>query len=178
MLETLSAAARAHAHRAAAEAILDAGGRPEQAATHLVLTVPSRDHFIVTTLRQAAAHALAQGAAPAAAAYLRRALAEPPPKEERPRVLYELGVAELQSGAAESARHLRQAIDALEDATSSPEIVLAYSQATEVAGQISPSTLDLLRRTSVRMREVDVDLHWRIEGQMIIAAHFDPELFR
>ena len=177
VLETLSAAARAHAHRAAAEAILDAGGRPEQAATHLVLTVPSRDDFIVTTLRQAAAHALAQGAAPAAAAYLRRALAEPPPREERSRVLYELGVAELQSGAAESARHLRQAIDELEDATSSPEIVLAYSQATEVAGQISPSTLDLLRRTSVRMREVDVDLHWRIEGQMIIAAHFDPELY-
>ena len=177
MLETLSAAARAHAHRAAAEAILDAGGRPEQAATHLVLTVPSRDDFIVTTLRQAAAQALAQGAAPAAAAYLRRALAEPPRPEERARVLYELGVAELQSGAAESARHLRQAVDELEDATSSPEIVLAYSHATEVAGQISPSTLDLLRRTSVRMREVDVDLHWRIEGQMIIAAHFDPELY-
>ena len=177
VLETLSAAERAHAHRAAAEAILDAGGRPEQAATHLVLTVPSRDDFIVTTLRQAAAHALAQGAAPAAAAYLRRALAEPPRPEERSRVLYELGVAELQNGAAESARHLRQAVDELEDATSSPEIVLAYSHAMEVAGQISPSTLDLLRRTSVRMREVDVDLHWRIEGQMIIAAHFDPELY-
>ena len=177
VLETLSAAARAHAHRAAAEAILEAGGRPEQAATHLVLTVPGRDDFIVTTLRQAAAHALAQGAAPAAVAYLRRALAEPPQPEERARVLYELGVAELQSGAAESARHLREAIDELEDATSSPEIVLAYSQATEVAGQISPSTLDLLRRTSVRMREVDVDLQWRIEGQMIIASHFDPELY-
>ena len=92
-------------------------------------------------------------------------------------MLYELGVAELQSGAAESARHLRQAVDELEDATSSPEIVLAYSHAMEVAGEISPSTLDLLRRTSVRMREVDVDMHWRIEGQMIIAAHFDPELY-
>ena len=140
MLETLSAAARAHAHRAAAEVILEAGGRPEQAATHLVLTVPGRDDFVVTTLRQAAAHALAQGAAPAAVAYLRRALAEPPQPEERARVLYELGVAELQSGAAESARHLREAVDELEDATSSPEIVLAYSQATEVAGQISPSS--------------------------------------
>ena len=178
VLETLSAAAREHAHRAAAKAILEAGGRPEQAATHLVLTVPSRDDFIVTTLRQAAAHALAQGAAPAAAAYLRRALAEPPPKEERPRVLYELGVSELQSGAAEPARHLRQAVDELEDATSSPEIVLAYSQATEVAGgRISRSTLDLLRRTSVRMREVDVDLHWRIEAWTIITAQYDPELY-
>ena len=142
-----------------------------------MLTLPSRDDFIVTTLRKAAAHAVAQGAAPAAVAYLRRALAEPPHSQERSRVLYELGVAELQSGAAESARHLREAVDELEDATSSPEIVLAYSQATEVAGQISPSTLDLLRRTSVRMREVNVDLHWRIEGQMIIAAHFDPELY-
>jgi DNA-binding CsgD family transcriptional regulator len=177
VLETLSAAARAQAHRAAAEAILEAGGLPEQAATHLVLTVPSRDQFIVATLRQAAAHALAQGAAPAAAAYLRRVLAEPPPTEERARVLYELGVAELQSGAADSARHLRQAIDELEDATSAPEIVIAYSQATEVAGGISPATLDLLRRTSIRMREVDVDLHWSIEAQMIIAAQFDPELY-
>src|SRR4051794_6669034 len=177
VLETFTAAERAQAHRAAAEAILEAGGRPEQAATHLVPTVPSRDDFVVTTLRQAAAHALAQGAAPAAAAYLRRALAELPRPEERARVLYELGAAELQSGAAESARHLRQAVDELEDPTSSPEIVLAYSQATEVAGQISPSTLDLLRRTSLRMRALDIDLHRRIEGQMIIAAQFDPELY-
>ena len=177
VLETMSAAERTQAHRRAAEAILGAGGLPDQTAPHLMLAVPDRDDFIVATLRQAAAQALAQGAAPAAAAYLRRALAEPPRPEERARVLYELGVAELQSGAAESARHLRQAVDELEDATSSPEIVLAYSHAMYVAGQISPSTLDLLRRTSVRMREVDVDLHWRIEGQMIIAAHFDPELY-
>src|SRR5437763_7425469 len=177
VLETMSAAERTQAHRRAAEAILGAGGLPDQTAPHLMLAVPDRDDFMVATLRQAAAQALAQGAAPAAAAYLRRALAEPPPGEERARVLYELGVAELQSGAPESGRHLRQAIDQLEDATSSPEIVLAYSHATDVAGPISPSTLDLLRRTSVRMREVDVDLHWRIEGQMIIATQFDPELY-
>src|SRR3954470_10599452 len=177
VLETMSAPERTHAHRRAAEVILGAGGQPDQTATHLMLTIPDRDDFVVATLRQAAAQALAQGAAPAAAAYLGRALAEPPCSEERARVLYELGVAELQNGAAESARHLAQAVEELEDATSSPEVVLAYSQAMEVAGQISPSTLDLLRRTSVRMREVDVDLHWRIEGQMIIAAHFDPELY-
>jgi DNA-binding CsgD family transcriptional regulator/Tfp pilus assembly protein PilF len=177
VLESLSAAERARAHRGAAEAILDAGGRPEQAATHLVLTVPSGDDSVVAMLRRAAAEALAQGAAPAAAAYLRRALVEPPRREERARVLYELGIAELQSGTAESSRHLCQAIDELDDAASSPEIVLAYSHATEVAGQISPSILDLLRRTSVRAREADLDLHWRIEGQVIIAAHFDSELY-
>ena len=158
--------------------LLERGALPEQAATYLVRTIPDGDRL---HRRDAASggrsRSLAQGAAPAAAAYLRRALEEPPRPEERARVLYELGVAELQSGAAESARHLREAVDELEDATASPEIVLAYSHAMEVAGQISPSTLDLLRRTSVRMREVDVDLHWRIEGQMIIAAHFDPELY-
>jgi DNA-binding CsgD family transcriptional regulator len=178
VLETMTAAERTHAHRRAAEVILSAGGRPDETATHLMLTIPNRDDFVVATLRQAAAHALAQGAAPAAAGYLGRALAEPPRAEERARVLYEFGVAELQNGAAESARHLRQAVDELEDATSSPEIVLAYSQAMEVAGgQISPSTLDLLRRTSARTREVDIDLHWRIEAWMMIAAHYDPELY-
>ncbi len=149
VLATMSAAERTQAHRRAAEVILGAGGLPDQTATHLVLAIPDRDDFIVATLRQAAAQVLAQGAAPEAAAYLRRALAEPPRPEERVRVLYELGVAELRSGAAESARHLRQAVDELEDATSSPEIVLAYSDAMEVAGKISPATLDLLRRTSV-----------------------------
>jgi DNA-binding CsgD family transcriptional regulator len=178
VLETMTAAERTDAHRRAAEVMLGAGGRTDQAATHLMLTVPDGDDFVVATLRQAAAQAVAQGAPPAAAAYLRRALAEPPRPKERARVLYELGVAELQNGAVDSARHLREAVDELEDATSSPEVVLAYSQAMEVAGQISPSTLDLLRRTSIRMREVDVELHWRIEGQMIIAAHFDPELYR
>jgi DNA-binding CsgD family transcriptional regulator len=178
VLETMTAAERTHAHRRAAEVILSAGGRPDETATHLMLTIPNRDDFVVATLRQAAAHALAQGAAPAAAGYLGRALAEPPRAEERARVLYEFGVAELQNGAAESARHLRQAVDELEDATSSPEIVLAYSQAMEVAGgQISPSTLDLLRRTSARTREIDIDLHWRIEAWMMIAAHYDPELY-
>jgi DNA-binding CsgD family transcriptional regulator len=177
VLETMTAAERTDAHRRAAEVMLGAGGRADQAATHLMLTVPDGDEFVVATLRQAAAQAVAQGAPPAAASYLRRALAEPPPRKERARVLYELGVAELQNGAADSARHLCEAVDELEDATSSPEVVLAYSQAMEVTGQISPSTLDLLRRTSVRMREVDVEMHWRIEGQMIIAAHFDPELY-
>jgi DNA-binding CsgD family transcriptional regulator len=177
VLADMSAADRAHAHRRAAEALLDARALPEQAAAHLAQTIPDHDPFVVATLRQAAARSLSQGAPRAAVAYLRRALAEPPRPEERARVLYELGVAELQHGAAESAGHLRQAVDGLEDATSSPEIVIAYSHAMEVAGHISPSILDLLRRTSARIREVDVDLHWRIEAQMIIAAHFDPDLY-
>ena len=37
VLENMSAAERTHAHRRAAEVILDAGGLPEQAATHLML---------------------------------------------------------------------------------------------------------------------------------------------
>ena len=92
-------------------------------------------------------------------------------------MLYELGVAELQSGAAESARHLRQAVDALEDATSSPRSCSPTRTRWKSPGRSRRRLLDLLRRTSVRMREVDVDLHWRIEAQMIIAAHFDPELY-
>ena len=91
-------------------------------------------------------------------------------------MLGELGCAEFHNGAADSSLHLREALDALEDPAASPATVLAYSQAAHVAGPISTSTLELLRRTSVRAREVDLDLHWRLEAQMIIAAQFDPDL--
>ena len=70
------------------------GALPEQAATYLVRTVPAGDPFVVATLRQAAERSLAQGAPEAAAAYLRRALDEPPERTERAEVLGELGIAE------------------------------------------------------------------------------------
>src|SRR4051794_29220958 len=78
VLEGMSAAERVRAHRRAAEALLDAGALPEQAAAHLLQTIPDHDAFVVATLRLAAGRSLAHGAPQAAVAYLRRALAEPP----------------------------------------------------------------------------------------------------
>src|SRR5215213_3546169 len=108
VLEDMSAAERIGGHRRAADVLLQTGALPEQAAAHLAQTLPDHDRFVVATLRQAARRSLAQGAPEAAVAYLRRALEEPPPSEQRRDVLYELGVAELNSNAAEASEHLRE----------------------------------------------------------------------
>ena len=108
----MSAAERAHAHRRGRRGrSSSAGGRPEQAATHLVRTVPA---VTISSSRRCVRRPSRRSRREPHRRRPRicsRALEEPPRREERARVLYELGVAELQSGAAESARHLRQAID-------------------------------------------------------------------
>ena len=168
---------RTHAQRRAAEILLERGGLPEQAATYLVRTVPGADSFVVETLRQAAARSVAKGAAEAAVFYLRRALEEPPAPPERLEVLFELGVAELKSGlAAEALEHLRQAVEELEAVTSRPEIVLAYAYAIAVLGSQSES-LELMRSTSDAIRDLNRDLHWRIEARLITASQWETDLY-
>src|SRR5438067_5610634 len=173
VLEDLSAAERVGAHRRAAEVLLEAGGLPEQAAAHLAQTIPTHDPFVVMTLRRAADRSLAQGAPEAAAAYLRRALEEPPEPALRLDVLYELGVAELDSNAAEAFEHLRQAVGALGDAADRPDIVLAYSHALIAIDRPEEATA-ILQTTSDRVRDVDRDLHLRLEARLVVGTQFEP----
>src|SRR5262249_54828419 len=67
--EMHDAVERSAAHRLAAELLLQAGAPPESAAGHVLRVTPGADSFVVSTLRQAAERALAQGAADAAAGY-------------------------------------------------------------------------------------------------------------
>src|SRR5215211_1380827 len=177
VLEDMSAAERISGHRRAAEVLLETGALPEQAAAHLAQTLPDHDPFVVRTLRQAAKRSLAQGAPEAAVAYLRRALEEPPPSEQRVDVLYELGVAELNSNAAEASEHLREAVAALTDAAERPDILLAYSHSL-IATDRPEDAIDVLQRTSDRIRDIDRDLHWRLEARLIVGTQFEPAFHR
>jgi DNA-binding NarL/FixJ family response regulator len=94
----MDVAERGRAHRRAAALMADEGAEPDALAVHLLATNPDSDPFVVATLREAAQRARARGAPAAAAACLRRALAEPPMPEERARVTLELASAELHSG--------------------------------------------------------------------------------
>ena len=92
-------------------------------------------------------------------------------------MLFELGVAELKSGlAAEALEHLRQAVEELEAVTSRPEIVLAYAYAIALLGSQRES-LELMRSTSDAIRDLNRDLHWRIEARLITASQFEPNLY-
>ncbi|RKS72585.1 putative ATPase [Motilibacter peucedani] len=101
---------RVLAHERAAR-VLDERGEPaERVAAHL-LQVPARaDAWVVRTLRRAAAIATDRGAAEGAAAYLARALAEPPESEDlRATLLLELGQLETLADAGAAVGHLEQA---------------------------------------------------------------------
>jgi DNA-binding CsgD family transcriptional regulator/tetratricopeptide (TPR) repeat protein len=62
-------------------------------AAHLLLAEPMGDEWVVDRLREAAASAIGRGAPDAAIEYLRRALLEPPPPDQRIAVKRELGFA-------------------------------------------------------------------------------------
>lgn len=88
-----------------------AGAAPEQIAAHL-LQIPERgDPWVVEVLRTAADTALRRGAPDGAAAYLRRALAEPPEPHLRPAVLLALGQVETLGDGPAAIAHLREAYD-------------------------------------------------------------------
>ena len=90
----LSPGEQAGLHAAAARLLEHEGASAEHIAAHLLATDPTGDDWVVESLRAAARGAAANGAVDSAAAYLRRALAEPPSEPVRPDVLFELGFAE------------------------------------------------------------------------------------
>jgi len=98
---------------AAAATVLARAGRPARSvALHLTLAPPRGDAAAVAALRSAASQALARGMPQVAVGHLQRALAEPPPEDERAAILVELSAAQLRSGRlGEAERHARESLD-------------------------------------------------------------------
>ena len=93
------------------------GGRPGRGGrSHLLHTEPRGDPAAAAVLTEAGRRALASGAPAEAAAILERALAEPPPAAERPRLLLDLARAEHGTGAARRSTAIAEAFDVAEDA--------------------------------------------------------------
>ena len=93
------AAERGLQHERAADLLRAAGAADDQVAAHLLLAPPRGDAARVVVLRSAAWRAAARGATDSAMTYLRRALAEPPPAQERSDL--EGALAELETQASQ-----------------------------------------------------------------------------
>jgi len=113
--QDLSPGERALRHERAASVLGELGASDERVAAQLLLVPPRGDPATVDLLRRAAAAALPKGAAESGAAYLERALAEPPRSEQRTDVLLELGRAEIFTNGPAAVEHLREAHAALTD---------------------------------------------------------------
>ena len=106
---------RAAQHEHAAELLGAAGAPAERIAAHLELVPPRGRPGVVETLQCAARAALARGAPESAAGFLARALAEPPPPEQRAPVLLALGRAEALTSGPAAVDHLAEAYEMLHD---------------------------------------------------------------
>jgi DNA-binding NarL/FixJ family response regulator len=102
-----------HAHAAAL--LRDRGAADDEVAAQLLNAAPRGDAWVARLLHDAGRVALRRGAPDSAAAYMRRALDEPPPDDLRPALLSELGAAEALTSGAAAIGHLRGAYDALDD---------------------------------------------------------------
>ncbi|MFI9308608.1 ATP-binding protein [Streptomyces triculaminicus] len=104
-------ATRTAMHGLAAWALTNAGLGAAAASRHLLEVHPDGDAELVESLREAAREHLAVGAPEAANRCLERALAEPPPPDERAAVLYELGCSALLTSPPTTINHLRSALE-------------------------------------------------------------------
>ncbi|GHF03820.1 ATP-binding protein [Streptomyces morookaense] len=109
--QAIPPATRTAMHGLAAWAVTNAGQGAAIASRHLLEVHPDDDPDLVRQLRRAAQEHLAVGAPEAATRCLERALAEPPPEEERASVLYELGCSTLLTSPPATINHLRAALD-------------------------------------------------------------------
>jgi hypothetical protein len=169
----LEAGARGRAHRRAA-ALLDSDGAPVDAvAAHLLATEPSGDPFVAGTLRAAAARALVRGAAPAAAACLRRALAEPPPAGERGALMVELARAELAAGdPAGAAEHFERGLEIAGDPRARVRCVTQQVLALQALGRHDES-LALMERVAEEAALVEPELALSVEAGLIASASLE-----
>jgi DNA-binding CsgD family transcriptional regulator len=162
---TVPSAQRRLWHARAARLLAERGSS-ERAAAQLLRTPPGGDSWVVEALREAADDAIASGAPDTAAAYLHRALAEPPDRGDRPQLLRELGLAEAAAGSPHAVAHLREAVDGLEDpvvkAATARQLARALGYELRL-GEAAAVLVDAIEQLGDRDRELwlllESDLH-------------------
>jgi DNA-binding CsgD family transcriptional regulator/tetratricopeptide (TPR) repeat protein len=176
--EDLAPGERQLRHAAAADLLAGTGAAAERVAAHLLLTAPGGDAWRARTLRAAGQSAAARGVPETAAVYLRRALDEPPPDDERGEVLSELGSCELaamQFSAAEA--HLQAAVATSADAAVRARAASQLGFCSLLSGgrsvEAAVSTMDAVAADlGSEHREVSLDL----ESDLLVLTTSVPRL--
>ena len=161
---------RARAHGRAARLLDEEGAPAEQVAAQLLGTEPRGDAWTCEQLIAIGRREAARGAADAAAAAFRRALAEPPPAARQPGLLFELGVAELMALQLEPATaHLRAALAAADD----PDLRLdaGLALASVLGGTQRPADgVDVLEQALLDSPGASRDRIGEAEGELVNIA--------
>jgi DNA-binding CsgD family transcriptional regulator len=105
------------------------------------MQVPPRgDQSVVDVLRAAADRDVDRGSTESATAYLRRALSEPPPSDDVPRLLMHLGRLEAMTDGMAALEHLGEAYRLLDDPTERAETAIMLGRTAVFAGPRGDAT--------------------------------------
>jgi DNA-binding CsgD family transcriptional regulator len=170
----LSHGERAALHAAAARALANEGESPQRIAAHLLATDPTGDDWVVDLLCAAAKTAIANGAPDSAVAYLRRALAEPPPEPVRPNLVRELGFAESYADDPQAVTDLEAALETAIDASAQVAIALELGALLQIDGR-TRDALAMFDRTRARLGHLDRTAALTLEGAALGAAQLDAD---
>ncbi len=178
LYEDLVPGERQARHAAVVEALAAAGSPPERITAHLLLIPPTGDQQRVKTLRSAATTAAHRGAPGAAAARLRRALAESPPEQERAEILTELGryeVAAMQFEAAEE--HLRACLTSGGELTTRADAASALTRCAVVSGGRSADVaVDALVSLARELSSQDAERSLELGSYLLSVATAVPQV--
>ncbi|HVN12699.1 MAG TPA: AAA family ATPase [Kineosporiaceae bacterium] len=178
VLADMSVAERHHAHRKAAELLVDAGAPVELAAAHLLSVPAAAAAGAVETLRAAAERALQQGSADIAVAYLTRAHDERIDAATGLEILIELGKAEQRTNADDAASHLAAAIARIEDPERRGELILEHARARFFSGRPREAIRELEDALGPLRGDGHEDLAERLQAELIGAAWWEPDTHR
>ncbi len=163
---------RSDAHARAARLLAAAGAPIDVAAAHLLATRPAGDPWVVSTLREAARAAQSRGGAEEAAAYLRRALAEPP-DAELARILLELGLAEQAVGDLDGSEEtLRRALASGPNRETEDDVLFALSYTLFLTGEFAEANRLLL---DAPVTPDDEARTRAFDGNLMALCLLDPE---
>ncbi len=166
VLLSLAPGERELQHARAAELLHAAGAPAEQVAGHLLRAPRRGEAWVVDVLRVAARSAMRRGVTETGAAFLRRALEEPPRADERAAMLLETGMAEALHSGPGAVEHLRGALATLTEPTQ-------RAMAAAVLGRMLLFTGDSAGGDAVA-RRVAAELgpeHADLRDQLIAFAH-------
>jgi DNA-binding CsgD family transcriptional regulator len=167
--DDITSVERVAGHAAAARLLARRGARADAVSVHLLRTEPAGEAWVVETLREGARRALALGDAEAATAYLRRALDEPAPEHERPRLLLELGLAAARTGVPAAVVWLEDAVAAAADPETRCEATVRLAQLLNLSGRAEDAGRVLER--GIAALDGRRELAGALEAELIATAY-------
>jgi hypothetical protein len=140
-------------------------------------TDPAGEAQVCSNLRRAADRALLAGASHFEVTYLRRALAELCPIDERAELLVELGAAERLVDGQAAVAHLREGLEQMTDKVRYAQVASQLAWALRYSGRAGEAVATA-ERALLQLDGHERDLRRRLEATILMAATQDPSVAR